>query len=189
MRIITDDIGAVVAAMRPIDSSYGQPMVDYIASKNTPANVALMPYYLPGHRMEINKILLEKEKDKVYKYQKYPLIALRLDIPEEVDEYGFVNYNLNIVILTLTDKNYTFEQRKTNIFEPVLIPLYERFISELGNAGLFNWEGDKHRPPHTRILRPFWGTETREGNEKYIFSDPLDAIEIVGLELKSSKKC
>lgn len=189
MRLITDDIGTVVTAMRPIDLLYGQPMVDYIAAKNTPANVALMPYYLPGHRMEINAILLEKEKDMVYKYQKYPLIALRLDIPEEVDEDGFVNYNLNIVILTLTEKNYNYEQRKQNIFIPVLIPLYERFIADLGNVGLFQWEGDQRRPPHTRILRPFWGTETREGNEKYIFSDPLDAIEIVNLQLKSSKRC
>jgi hypothetical protein len=189
MRVITDDIGAVVSLMRPIDLSYGQPMVDYIAEKNTPTNVALMPYYLPGHRMEINSILLKKDNDKVYKYQKYPLIALRLDVAEEVDEMGFVNYNLNIVILTLTDKNWKYEQRLENIFKPVLIPLYERFIAELGNVGLFQWEGDTRRPPHTRILRPFWGTEAREGNEKYIFSDPLDGIEIKNLQLKSTKKC
>lgn len=189
MRIITDDIGEVVALMRPIDADYGQPMVDYIAAKNTPDNVALMPYYLPGHRMEINSILLKKDADKVLKYQKYPLVALRLDIPEEVDQYGYVNYNLNIVILTLTDKNWTYEQRKENIFVPVLIPLYDRFITELGNAGLFQWEGDQRRPPHTRILRPFWGTSREEGNEKYIFSDPLDGIELTGLQLKSSKKC
>ncbi len=189
MRLITDDIGSVVTAMRPVDSKYGQGMLDYITNYNTPANVALMPYFLAGHRMEINKILLEKEADKVYKYQKYPLIALRLDVPEEVDEKGFVNYRLNIVILTLTDKNWNYEQRKEAIFIPVLIPLYERFIAELSNVGLFQWEGDTRRPPHTRILRPFWGTEGKEGNEKYIFSDPLDAIEIVNLELKSIKKC
>jgi len=189
MRIITDDIATVVAAMRPVDSIYGQPMLDYITNYNTPANVALMPYFLPGHRQEINKILLEKENDKVYKYQKYPLVALRLDIPEYVDEKGYVNYKLNIVILTLTDKTWNYEQRKENIFIPVLIPLYDRFIAELGNVGLFQWDGDTRRPPHTRILRPFWRTEAKEGNEKYIFSDPLDGVEIIGLELKSSKKC
>lgn len=190
MNFITDDIGAVVAAMRPIDLSYGQPMLDYLAARTTTEeNKALMPFYMYGHRLEIANRLLEKTDDPVYKYQKYPLIALRMDIPEWYEPDRILHYKLNLVIVAFTDQKWNAEQRMANVIKPVLAPLYERFIRELGNVGLFSWEGDSRRPPHTMIIRPFWGTSGPEGNAKYIFNDPLDAIEIIDLEIYRSKKC
>lgn len=188
MNFITDDIGEVVALMRGVDISYGQPMLDYIDQYNTPANAPLMPYYMYGHRLEIANRLLEKSQDSVYMYQKYPLIALRMDVPEDSDD-GLNHYKLNIAIVTLTEKNWNAEERMTNVIKPVLAPLYDRFIRELGNVGLFTWEGDSRKPPHTAIIRPYWGTAQKEGNAANIFNDPLDAIEIVNLELIRSKNC
>jgi hypothetical protein len=194
--IIVDDIGTVVARMRPVGIKYGRPMVEYMARIGNPevvfdetfdytfqnANMVLMPFYMYGHRMEINKRLLDKDKDKVYKYQKYPLIALRLDIPETVDK-GIWSYSLNVLIMNFTDKKWNAEERYEHIFKPVLYPLYQRFLQEIADCGLFQWEGNLLTPDHTKIDRPFWGTASDEGNVKHIFDDPIDAIEIQGLKL------
>lgn len=185
--IVTDNIGTVVAAMRPINIDYGQPMLDYMAVKAANTDPDEAPFYIYGHRMEINNRLLEKDKDSVHKYQKYPLVALRLDIPEEVDK-GIWHYSLNILIANYNDAKWNSEERTENIFKPVLYPLYERFMEELKNSGLFFWEGNQDYPDHTKIDRHFFGTASDEGNVKRIFDDPIDAIEIVGLKINSRPK-
>lgn len=185
---IVDDIGAVVERMRGLDSAdYGAGMATYLEGKNmTAANQALAPFYMYGHRLEISNRLKDKNADSVYKYQKYPLIALRLDIAEPYVN-GITELNLNIAILCFTQKGWNAEERMENIFKPVLYPMYYRFLKELRKSGLFFWQGDSV-PQHTKIDRPFWGIESTEGNTKYIFNDPLDAIEIVDLKIKKNFK-
>lgn len=187
MNYVVDDIGVVVAAMRPIDNLYSQTMLDYMSNNAANTDLSLAPFYMYGHRREISNRLLEKDKDEVYMYQKYPLIALRMDIAETISN-GVYSYSLNLAILNFTDKNWNAEERMTNIFKPVLYPLYERFMSELQNSGLFMWTGNQDYPEHTKIDRPFWGTDSQEGNVKNIFNDPIDAIEIIGLKLNSTRK-
>jgi len=186
-KYIVDDIGSVVNRMRGLDSEYGAAMVTYLDNEAiTSANRLLMPFYMYGHRLEISRELLKKNQDKTYKYQKYPLIALRMDISEPYSE-GITELSLNIAILCFTDKNWNAEDRMTNVFKPVLYPLYERFMKELRTSGLFYWQGSE-LPDHTKIDRPYWGIESTEGNTKNIFNDPLDAIEIVDLKLKKKFK-
>jgi hypothetical protein len=198
---VVDDIGIVVSRMRPIGISYGEGMVEYMASIDNPsttfdetfdytyqnANMLLMPFYMFGHRIEIAKRLLDKDKDKVFKNQKYPLIALRMDIQESVSK-GVWSYTLNLLIANYTDKKWNAEERMENIFKPVLYPIYERFMRELQFSGLFFWPGNQDFPEHTKVDRPFWGTDNQEGNVKNIFNDPIDAIEIIGLKLNSRSK-
>jgi len=182
MRYIVDDIGTIVNAMRPIDVSYGQPMLDYIAANGTPSNQSLMPYYMYGHRLELVNRLKEKDKDSVYKYQKYPLIALRMDI-NEVNSGDLINYSLNLAILNYTEKKYNAEDRMTNVFKPILYPIYERFFIELRESGLFFWDKYQDKPDHTKVDRPYWGVSDSEKNSALIFADPLDAIEIIDLKI------
>jgi len=188
-KYIVDDIGSVVSRMRPIDSSYGTDMTDYISSIGQNANLPLMPYYIYGHRLEIANRLKEKDQDKVFKYQKYPLIALRMDIQEVVTK-GIIDVTLNLAILSFTERKYNAEERYENVFKPILYPLYNRFMDELFKSGLFFWQNDSKTPDHTKIDRPYWGTEGNEGNVKHIFNDPLDAIEILNLKIsKNFKNC
>ncbi|GIV35399.1 MAG: hypothetical protein KatS3mg031_2934 [Chitinophagales bacterium] len=144
------------------------------------------PYYMYGHRLEIANRLLEKDQDKVQKYQKYPLVALRQDF-EEQHSNGIVTYVLNLAILEYTDKNYTAEQRYENVFKPILYPLYEGLIIAMRQSGFF-WPGFMGIPPHTKIDRPYWGVQFSEKNARNIFNDPLDAIEIVNLKV-NLKSC
>lgn len=178
MNYLVDDIGTVVTAMR----SQAVKLWD----ENPSSPVATTPYYLYGHRMEINKELLAKDKSKTLKYQKYPLVALRMDFPEE-HRNGLIEFTLNMAILQKTDENYNTAQRYENVFKPVLYPLLESFWVQLRNSGLFIWEGDL--PEHTKLDRPYWGISETEGNVRNIFSDPLDAIELIDLKLKQNIKC
>jgi hypothetical protein len=180
MMAAVDDIGKVVNAMKSdlqLQSIFGESLA------------GLAPFYLFGHRLDIANRLLIKENDAVYKYQKYPLIALIMDFPELVAD-GMAKYTLHVVILDSTDPNYTIEDRYSKVFKPVLYPLYYKFLEYLRKVGKFTWQGDQGYPPHTKIDRPFWGTVYDQGNAAYIFNDRLDAIELSDLKIsKTIKLC
>lgn len=191
MNYIVDDIGKVVEAMRGLNKSvYGDAMTEYLASQNaTVDNILLMPFYDYGHRQEIaNKLTAKDSEDAPFKYQKYPLIALRLDTEEERDG-KMIHFNLNIAIIASTDPLYSSNERYDKVFKPVLYPIYSEFIRLLGEIGLFTWGNGQIEPPHTKIDRLYWGTAGSEGNESNIFNDSLDAIEILNLKLSQPIKC
>ena len=173
MNYVVDDIGAVVAAMR------GDELID---NQFDDSLAGLVPFYLYGHRLDIANRLLIKNNDAVYKEQKYPLVALFMDFPEQVAD-GMQKYNLHVVIFHLTDANYTIEDRYTKVFKPILYPLYLNFMQSLRKVGKFTWSGDQGYPPHTKIDRPYWGKVYSEGNAAYIFNDRLDALEISDLKI------
>lgn len=191
MNYIVDDIEKVVIAMRGLNKSiYGEGMAQYLADNNDTAdNILLMPFYDFGHRQEIaNKLTGKDSEDAPFKYQKYPLIALRLDTEEE-NSNGMINFNLNIAIVTSTKPEYSSNDRYTKIFKPVLYPLYEQFMEKLMDSGLFSWAGSQVMPEHTKVDRLYWGKAGDEGNEANIFNDHLDAIEILNLKLSQPIKC
>lgn len=167
MRFITDDIGEVVARLRTVE---GGP-----------------PYYTYGHRLEIANKLKAKDGLVGVKDEKYPLIALRLDTEEIMGE-GFPKQDLNLIIATITKKQYNAEQRYANVFKPILQPLYLSFIEALRESGLFTWPNLQDFPAHVKVDRPYWGTPDPEGNVKNLFDDPIDAIEIIGLKINSLDK-
>lgn len=177
MNYIVDDIEAVVNLMRE----------DIILNSDV--------HYMYGHKVEIANRLTLKDKDKVFKYQKYPLVALKMDFAETWNDAW--ELNLNIAIITKTKVESFVPKRYEEVFKPILYPLYESFMRQLKNAGLFSWSGEQEYPPHTKIDRPFWGTpddksinERRvSGNDKHVFNDPLDAIEILNLQINRNKNC
>lgn len=166
---VVELIGAIVAGIRPVPSS--------------------PPYYMYDHPMAINSRLLVKDKSKEQKTEKYPLIALRMDFPEDV-KGGIVHLNLNLAILSYTNRNYLMEQRYEHVFKPTLYPLYHQFIEGIKTSGKFFWPDDQDSPPHVKIDRPYYGNYVSQGNVKNWFSDPLDAIEIINLKINTLfKQC
>lgn len=161
--IITDAIGQVIERLR--------------TEPNGP------PYYDYGHRLQMANTLKLKETDKVKKAKKYPLFMLRLDTPER-HENDMIFYDLNIVILAHTKRDYTTTDRFEEVIKPTLLPLYESFIKELKRSGLFVW-GKGIKPPHTMIIRPYYGVLGAEANMANLFGDYVDAIEIQNLKINS----
>lgn len=181
MNYIVDDINTVVDAMRRDPEliaalNAGIPGISSVGYSDK------MPFYMFGHRREISNRLLEQGSDKVYKYQKYPLVALRLDIPE-ANANGEINFTLNIALLMSTNQKWIAPKRYQSVFKPILYPMYDSFLRQLKKVGKFKWEGDQQRPEHTKLDRPYWGTEAAEGNTANLFNDPLDAIELIDLKL------
>lgn len=143
-----------------------------------------IPYYLYGHRLEISNRLSKKELSKVEKYKKYPLIALNeMHNPLPKRRGNVYDWRLNIAILAPTKVEYYSQDREEKVFQPTLDPLYESFITQIRNSGLFFWSGLQDAPPHEVVRRKFFGIPDKEGNIKFIFPDFLDAIEILNLEL------
>lgn len=148
---------------------------------------AAAPYYEYGHILEIAQSLAKKDNASgVTRFKKYPLIMLLLDVPATPNKLWktFDYTNVKIVIVDKTDKNYTAPDRKVNVFEPVLIPLYERFIEELSKSKLTNNKDNIPFIQHTKIDRYFWGTELNGNSTKNIVNDFLDAVEIQNLNIK-----
>lgn len=138
------------------------------------------PYYMYGHRMEIAQRLREKDNDRVYKYQKYPLIALRLPTSCNVNGNIRTFTNLNIAFIDFTQKNYNSIERFENVINPILEPMYMHFLEKCRDS---SWIEEIDYPTHTKSDKLFYGIEGAEGNESYIFDDPLDAIELTNLQI------
>jgi hypothetical protein len=181
MIYIVEDIGRVVQSMRNGGGfdEYFEPQFEHGTNG--------APFYMYGHRMEIADRLSQKNIDPIKKNRKYPLVALKLDIAETI--IGDVHeFRLNLVIATYSDAKRNAEERMVATFKPTLYPLYEEFFTQFIASGMFMWDGDQSKPPHIKIDRPYWGTESKEANVKNIFNDPVDAIEIVDLRVRRTDK-
>lgn len=171
MNYVVDNIGKVVTAIR--------------VWNNTADEGA--PYYMYGHKVEINNELQSKNHKSAHQNRKYPLIMLNMDVAEMV-ESGVVKYTLNIAIVAMTKENYTAQQRFEKVIKPVLAPLYDQLIEGLQLSPDFFWPGNQSIPPHTRVIRPYWGKTALNKNDELTFDDPLDAIELINLKINSNVK-
>lgn len=167
MNYVVDNIGKVVTSMRMVTDG--------------------PPFYMYGHKVEINNELQGKNHKSAQQSRKYPLILLNMDIAENV-ENGVVKYILNVAIVAMTKETYTAQQRFENVIKPVLGPLYDGFVAGLKDSPDFFWSGDQSIPPHTRVIRPYWGKAALNANEELVFDDPLDAIELLNLKINSTIK-
>lgn len=165
MNSIIDDLEIVIARLRTV--------------------VDGPPYFIYGDNAELNKRLITRGRAAK---EKYPLIYLKLDFPEVVDG-NVIRYDLNLGVMTYTKENYTVVQRRDLVFKPILVPLYQDFIKGVRTAGKFMWPGEQTAPPHTAILRPFWGVASSNRNVKNKTGDPLDCIEIVNMRINKRIKC
>lgn len=149
-------------------------------------------FYEYGHRKEISARLAEKGTDAVKMNERYPMLLLE-SAPEESIVGGVRNITMNIGIFASTDHvntGATSLTRMNDVIVPVLYPLYELFFQCMNESGFYYWSGDQRKPPHTKRDKPLWSIEDREGNLKFILSDPLDAILIEGLRVSENiNKC
>jgi len=137
----------------------------------------LEPYFIFGHPVEIAKRLSLKDQNAVDKFRKFPLIALLTDITESHDLPQLKDYvvNFTAIIVTNTNKNYKSVERYTNVFKPVLYPIYEKLIQKMEESSYIHFKGNV---THNKIDRLFWGAEAVNGNTGLIFNQYLDAIQL-----------
>lgn len=173
-QVIVDMIGDVVASMRNLSAKD--------AAKFGITAGLTSPYYFYGHKMDINRQMIEKDRELTTKGKVYPAIALRLPTTESMGS-GLTHYNLNVAIFAETDLNWSAPERYANVIKPTLIPLYFLFIDRLRKLG-FIWQGNtSSMPPHDKTDKPHYGVEETQGNKAYIFTNKLDAIELENLQI------
>jgi hypothetical protein len=146
-------------------------------------------YFLDGHPMEIVKVLQEKlqgdNKDK-----RFPLVALLQDtkIQRSKDTSFYGETNIQLIICTVTKPEYRSEQRRENVFKPILYPIYEALLNEIESCEYFNF--DLNGVEHTQTDRYYWGREGLYGNTGNQFNDYIDAIEIeIPLKIELKQDC
>jgi len=142
--------------------------------------------YLHGHPREITSRLTEMTKDEVISANKYPLIALFQDF-EEPRKGDFIKLRINMIIATLTNRNYKSPERYSLNFKPLLYPIYDRFIYDLSRSE-FIQESNEKEIEVIKIDRLFWGRNGLYGSESNIFNDFIDCIELKDLRLSVKLK-
>lgn len=142
------------------------------------------PYYHYGHLDEIARQLTLRDENQTLKFKKYPLIALFMDIEEEKSDNPLIESVINptLIIANRTNGMYTTAERETNVFIPILEPIYELLLDEMANSTALATT-IKDVIPHNKTNRYYWGSSTAEGNTEVYFNDYIDAIELNFSEL------
>lgn len=175
MTELVDIIGQVVDLM-PADMAKWKQLA--------PSTTVLdKPKYFYGSMKEINSRLTVIKATA----EKYPAILFVLPF-KRMMENDLGRFKLNIGIVTYTKHEYYAPARYANNITPTLRPLYESFLRVIRTSGLFHQLGPvKHGSIDRLYVNEFEISRNKERasrGEKNLFNDPLDAIEIVDLEVK-----
>ena len=138
-------------------------------------------HYQYGHYNDIKERLLAK--GKIDPTARYPLVVLFEDFRVQNRTPGIFGIaDIKIMVLCLTKKEYTRQQREEKSFKPVLVPIYDELFRQMKLSGKFMQYGPFR---HNRIDRPHWGDPAIYGPNGYLFDEVLDGIEISDLQLQT----
>ena len=90
----------------------------------------------------------------------------------------------DIVIATMSDKNWTREKRDELNFKPILIPILQEFFRLL----MFDRDLSVYQTGET-IFHYFYGETGLNGYEAQKFTQAVDAIQLKNFQFKMSKNC
>lgn len=135
-----------------------------------------------GSFKEVQKRLIEKGKDSVQRTDKFPLMILTTPIVETrgTEQKYLATVNVNLTLVAETSKDYTTQERLTNIYKPVLYPLFDSLMAELTNMEYFD-TNDYSRLEYT--YTDFFYYSGSAAYEQNKLAYVLDAITIENLEL------
>lgn len=148
---------------------------------------ALAPYFIPETPQKMVNELVAKDKNSTLKFQKYPLIWLKLNILEDEGKNGFQTV-LNdplFVIMNKSEINYSATQRKDINFVPVLNPLYYQLLEAIDESYYFHESGTSLKKQKKENY--YWGTS--EVVNASIVNDITDAVEMHIKELSIHQTC
>lgn len=140
--------------------------------------------YQYGYIEELNETLKQYTQNDRFEALKFPLIWLAQ--PFFIDRnksnlYFGDTRNLSIFIIMQTSANYKAQDRMTNVFKPILYPIYLELLNQIRKEStVFD---NEYIIEHTLVDRYFWG------EQQMYLNDKVDCIEISGMKLKINNKC
>ena len=141
--------------------------------------------YLYGSLKEILTILQTWAQNPTKKCLRYPIVMLIEDFPVNNTNAYYSQAKLNIIIATDTTLTYSSAERQINTFDPVLTPIYNELMSQIGKCPFFVVYNPQKDMPHSKIEHKLWN----KSKDKTEIGDYIDAIEIKGLTLKLEQQC
>lgn len=142
-----------------------------------------------GHYREIVRNQTMKSGNP-NKPQRYPLLWLVMDFEEHHGKYSavYAEGDFQIIIAMDTTADRTMQQRRDEVFLPILYPIYEALVQVILDTPKIVTIGTDLK--HTKTDRPYWGGQDGYGNgEVNLFNDHIDAIQIKLPQLKIKDSC
>lgn len=140
-------------------------------------------YYKYGHPKEISSRLQSLSNSPTEGHKKFPLIILFTDIKIDKEEPGFYgSVSLRMLVANFTKPEYISEDRTDKNFKPVLHPIKEELIKQIGLHGQFTFENEL---TYKETDMYFYGSRI---NDKNIFNDYIDAIELSDIRFNIKNK-
>lgn len=175
-RYIEDEIEDVVAAV----SAKITPQLQVIDTAITGVHFEF------GTVLEIIETLTQKTESNEWRFKKYPLVCLFVDIKEPIGEVGYyADLKLNLAIVYGTDATFKAKQRLERNFKPIIMPIYHALLEEISLRGeSFIGVSGPERIKHTAVRHYYWGRNTIAGNDANKLGDFVDGLGIDNLELR-----
>jgi hypothetical protein len=129
----------------------------------------LAPYFAYGTYSELLELCKIKDNNQIVKY---PLVWLVWDKSENQQKWTeecLYNIAPHVFICTMTNQDYMTDDHYTNTIKPILYPIFDLLLSEMGYHKYFSLGNDFRYPVNDH---PFW-LNNDAGN-----FDILSAIEI-----------
>jgi len=136
-----------------------------------------------GYVRELNETLVQYSKSPGTFDKKFPLIWLvqpfTISIAEDLGNYGTIR-DLRLFIIQQSEKNYKAAERMTNVFKPVLYPIYNELIAQMKVHSTIFFQSK-----HKMTDRYYWGEA-----QQTVLNDVVDCMELSQVELKvKNKRC
>lgn len=161
-------------------------MAAVVAKVNTAlaaANFGRTVYYMYGHVKEISSRLQELSNSPTEKNKKFPLIILFTDIQIDKDKPGFYgSAKLRMLVANITVPTYISEDRTEQNFKPILHPIKEELLKQIGEHQQFTYP-EELRYKETDMY--FYGSQINDKNQ---FNDFIDAIELKDIQVNITNK-
>jgi len=141
--------------------------------------------YQHGYVHELNEMLLQWGKSPAKEPLKFPLVWFaEFNVRETRGSLVWYSEckNIEVFFINKTDKNWKADERDTNNYNPVILPMYREWMKQLFDKRreldfdqtVTNPQGVKH----IKIKAPYWGEQ-----QKTVLTDIVDCLKIEGLEL------
>ncbi len=123
--------------------------------------------------------IAQKDKSPDDRFNIWPAFMLFLDLSDDVSNKAgsYPLYTLQMAIAMPTEPTLKADERYTNVFEPILYPLWHEFITQILESGCFAAYSEKDLQ-YTKYDRPYWG---KQGNT---LAAVVDAIEFQNMKLR-----
>ena len=151
-------------------------MTIYEFIKARVTEISAVNYFEFGSFKYIQGRLSDYAKNNTYS-NKFPAVFMITD-PQQKQHAVKSTYPLHLIIVNLTKRNYTTQQRLDNNFTTILNPIYDELISILSRY----YTNDGNTITHTKTDHFFWSSEPAKDQNK--LAERLDAIEITDLDFE-----